>query len=91
MFNDETEHDYFDDEDITEEEEENILITELAKELERGTITDDNPSCTNGLTSLEQFIHHYFLVDTTEDIKYYRRKILAKISDLDGGWDNYNQ
>jgi hypothetical protein len=80
-----------DESDITEEEVEDIILSELAKEVSRGNITDDNPSYSNGLTSLEKFIKHYFEIGGSEDIQAYKDRISAKIIDLEGGWNNYDQ
>jgi len=58
----------------------------LAMAVLKGQITQDNPSPSNGLTSLEQIIFLEYGCRTKEDMELIKREILAEIYALQGGY-----
>lgn len=53
-----------------------------------GRITDDNPSRSNHLTSLEQIIMYEFDIDE-EDMQEVKNDIYGRVLDLRGGSDMF--
>ena len=65
------------------------LINRIAEGVFLGKITDDNLSCSNGLSSLEQIIGYEFDYEGEEELKEIKNAIYARVLDLSGGCDMF--
>lgn len=65
------------------------LINRIAEGVFLGKITDDNLSCRNGLSSLEQIIGYEFDYEGEEELKEIKNAIYARVLDLSGGCDMF--
>jgi len=70
-----------------EKESDEIILDQLSLELFSGDIKEDYYSERSYLTSLDYHLYRSFGIDSFEKLILLRNKVLAKLSDLEGGSD----
>ncbi|KKP63904.1 MAG: hypothetical protein UR61_C0060G0003 [candidate division WS6 bacterium GW2011_GWE1_34_7] len=66
-----------------------LLVDEVAKAIFLGQITDDNPSPSNGKTSLDQLLEWEFDIEGEDGMRQLKTDVFARVLELRGGCDMF--